>query len=146
MATLNEVLLLTSLSLLGITTGTRDLSASYPFKATLNTEKNGGLYELYWTFDNAEETIFFAVRVQTEGWIGFGLSPNGKMPGSDVVIGWVDGNGVFLHVSNVWGEVLKSDLFAMAQLLDSIRTRVKCLRSNYFFHQLVYFLCNTFSN
>ena len=77
-----------------------DLS-SYPFKATLNPAKNGtGLYELYWNFDNAEETISFAVRAQTTGWVGFGLSPNGQMPNSDVVIGWVtdEGQTVF-HVS-----------------------------------------------
>ena len=76
----------------------QDLS-SYPFKATLNTAENGGLYELYWNFDNDAETISFAVRVQTTGWVGFGLSPNGQMPNSDVVIGWVtdDGETVF-HV------------------------------------------------
>ncbi len=31
------------------------------------------------------------VHVQTHGYIGFGLSPNGNMAGSDVVIGWVTG-------------------------------------------------------
>ena len=75
-----------------------DLS-SYPFKATLNTEENGGLYELYWNFDNDAETISFAVRVQTTGWVGFGLSPNGQMPNSDVVIGWVTDDGeTMFHV------------------------------------------------
>ena len=76
-----------------------DLSANYPFKTTLSTEENGGLYELYWTFDNAAETISFAVRVQTTGWVGFGLSPNGQMPNSDVVIGWVANGQTFFHVS-----------------------------------------------
>ena len=76
-----------------------DLS-SYPFKATLNTEAEGGLYELYWNFDNDAETISFAVRVQTSGWVGFGLSPNGQMPDSDVVIGWVTADGeTMFHVS-----------------------------------------------
>ena len=78
---------------------TQDLSATYPFKATLNTAENGGLYELYWTFDNAAENISFAVRVQTTGWVGFGISPNGQMPNSDVVIGWVDNGQTFFHVS-----------------------------------------------
>ena len=74
--------------------------SSYPFKATLNTAENGGLYELYWNFDNAKETIYFAVRVQTTGWVGFGLSPNGQMPNSDVVVGWVtDGGETVFHVS-----------------------------------------------
>ena len=40
-----------------------------------------------------EETISFAVHVNTTGWVGFGLSPNGQMPNSDVVIGWVDRSG-----------------------------------------------------
>ena len=74
--------------------------SSYPFKATLNTAENGGLYELYWNFDNEAETISFAVRVQTTGWVGFGLSPNGQMPNSDVVIGWVTDDGeTMFHVS-----------------------------------------------
>ena len=75
-----------------------DLSEDYPFKATLNTAEKGGLYELYWTFDNAAETISFAVRVQTMGWVGFGISPNGQMPNSDVIMGWVDNGQTFLQV------------------------------------------------
>ena len=85
---------------LGFATCAHDLSATYAFNTTLNTEDNGGLYELYWTFDNAAETISFAVRVQTTGWVGFGLSPNGQMPNSDVVIGWVDNGQTFFRVSS----------------------------------------------
>ena len=77
-----------------------DLSETYPFKTTLNNAEEGGLYELYWTFDNVAETISFAVRVQTTGWIGFGISPNGQMPNSDVVVGWVTDDGrTMFHVS-----------------------------------------------
>ena len=76
-----------------------DLSEEYSFKTTLNTEEDGGLYELYWTFDNEAEIISFAVRVQTTGWVGFGISPNGQMPNSDVVIGWVTDDGeTMFHV------------------------------------------------
>ena len=71
----------------------------YFFQAILNTQENGGLYELYWTFDNEAETISFAVRVNATGWVGFGLSPNGQMPDSDVVIGWVpNGGDLVFHV------------------------------------------------
>jgi len=84
--------------LFGLAASGHDLS-SYPFRATLNTEEGGGLYELYWRFDNEAETIDFAVRVQTTGWVGLGLSPNGQMPNSDVVIGWVVNSEAFLHVS-----------------------------------------------
>lgn len=73
------------------------LKDQYNFQAVLDRE---GMYELYWSYDLEEETISFAVRVKTEGWVGFGLSPNGQMPGSDVVIGWVDNQGnAYLHVS-----------------------------------------------
>ena len=84
--------------LFGLAAGDHHL-ADYPFRVTLNTEERGGLYQLFWRFDNEAETIEFAVRVQTTGWVGFGLSPNGQMPNSDVVIGWVENSEAFLHVS-----------------------------------------------
>lgn len=41
------------------------------------------------------------VHVEALGYVGFGLSPNGGMAGSDVVIGWVYDNGTaVLHV--IW--------------------------------------------
>ena len=73
-----------------------DLAGEYAFTVTLHER-----YELFWNYDLDSDTISFAVRVRTEGWVGFGLSPNGQMPGSDVVIGWVDEEGkVFFHVSD----------------------------------------------
>ena len=66
----------------------QDLRSTYQFNARLHED-----YTLYWSFDNDAQNISFAVRVRTTGWIGFGLSPNGQMPQSDVVIGWVDGSG-----------------------------------------------------
>ena len=78
------------------TLGVHDLSATYRFSATLDPN---GQYELYWNYNLTEQTISFAVRVQTTGWVGFGLSPNGQMPCSDIVIGWVNNNrGVQFHV------------------------------------------------
>ncbi|CAH1243297.1 MOXD1 [Branchiostoma lanceolatum] len=44
-------------------------------------------FHLFWKFD--DEKIEFEAHVQTTGWFGMGLSPNGGMPGSDIVIGWV---------------------------------------------------------
>ena len=69
--------------------------SSYEFNATLMQDR----YWLYWSFDKTTENIFFAVKARTNGWIGFGLSPNGQMPGSDVIIGWIDGNTPYFHVS-----------------------------------------------
>ncbi|XP_070572376.1 DBH-like monooxygenase protein 1 homolog [Ptychodera flava] len=48
-------------------------------------------YHMYWKFD--DEKITFEVHVRTTGWVGFGFSPNGGMPGSDMVVGWVLDNG-----------------------------------------------------
>ena len=72
-----------------------NLEDDYRFSAILDDG-----YTLHWNFDLEQQTIAFAVNVSTEGWVGFGLSPNGQMPQSDVVIGWVDidGNTQF-HVS-----------------------------------------------
>ena len=61
------------------------------FHVSLDEESN---YLLDWSYDISQKTMQFTVRVKTTGWIGFGLSPyTGKMPGSDIVIGWVDENG-----------------------------------------------------
>ena len=70
-----------------------DLSSRYRFQRVLDSE---GRYVLHWSFDlDAGDTgmISFAVNVSTTGWVGFGLSPNGQMPLSDVVIGWVNDQG-----------------------------------------------------
>ena len=78
-----------------------DLQAKYPFSQVL-FDQSGQYYELHWNFSKSTESIYFAVNVSTTGWVGLGLSPNGQMPGSDVVIGWVDGSGeAYLAVSGV---------------------------------------------
>ncbi|XP_056620622.1 DBH-like monooxygenase protein 1 homolog [Triplophysa dalaica] len=46
-----------------------------------------GRYNIKWGFD--ESTITFEAEVATKGYIGFGLSPNGAMASSDIVIGGV---------------------------------------------------------
>ena len=88
--------LLVAVSLLPLALG------SLPFSSTLTTDPATGqaLYQLYWTFDATQKTITFNVVVRTTGWVGFGLSPDGGMVGSDVVIGWIasDGSSHF-HVS-----------------------------------------------
>ncbi len=90
--------------------GAHDLSQDYRFFAKLDQD---GMYELFWSFDLDAETISFAVRVKTTGWVGFGLSPNGQMPGSDVVIGWVDSEGEkFFHVSTCIVHAINVGIFA----------------------------------
>ena len=76
--------------------GHYDLSQEYHFSSALA----GDDYLLYWTVNLPFQEIRFAVNVSTIGWVGFGLSPNGQMPGSDVVIGWVDNSSkVIFNVS-----------------------------------------------
>ena len=71
----------------------------YSFHRKLNEQ-----YELHWKFNLQTETIQFAVKVQTQGWVGFGISTNGRMSGSDVIIGWVDNTAGTSHfnVSYAW--------------------------------------------
>ena len=77
--------------------GHADLS-KYPFSRVLYDDE-GQYYGLHWNFNIAAKTIHFAVNVSTSGWVGFGVSPTGQMPGSDVVIGWIAENGnIYFHV------------------------------------------------
>ncbi|KAJ9593581.1 hypothetical protein L9F63_014869, partial [Diploptera punctata] len=51
-------------------------------------------YSVFWT--PGDQDITFEVQVRTLGYIGFGFSSDGKMPGADMVIGWIrDGNVFF---------------------------------------------------
>lgn len=85
--------------LVDVSSGTRNLSNEYRFTADLAD----GDYVLHWNVDMQKEELTFAVNVSTNGWVGFGISPNGQMPGSDVVIAWVDSNGqVMFQVRNCY--------------------------------------------
>ncbi|CAH1233411.1 Hypp733 [Branchiostoma lanceolatum] len=53
-----------------------------------------GKFHLFWKFD--DEKIEFEAQVQTTGWVGLGLSPNGGMPGSDIAIGCVKDGTAYL--------------------------------------------------
>lgn len=52
-------------------------------------------HDNYWLFWKTNGThITFETHVKTKGYVGFGLSTNGKMFPSDVVVGWVDNQGL----------------------------------------------------
>ena len=97
--TRSSVVFLVVATLIATETNSLELRAKYPFNNVLFNDQ-GQLYEVYWNFSIAAGTIAFAVNVSTTGWVGFGVSPNGQMPGSDVVMGWIatDGSSYF-HVS-----------------------------------------------
>ena len=46
---------------------------------------------LFWNYTNTE--IIFKTVVKTNGWIGFGLSPNGDMAYSDLIVAYINRNG-----------------------------------------------------
>ena len=88
--------LLYLLALLSVVLG--NFSSRYAFNRTLY-DRGGDTYVLHWNFSIAERTIAFGVNVSTTGWVGFGVSPNGGMLNSDVVIGWVRNGRAYFHVS-----------------------------------------------
>ncbi|XP_074541558.1 DBH-like monooxygenase protein 2 homolog [Halichoeres trimaculatus] len=50
---------------------------------------------LEWGFDSQKEYIMFRLTVNTTGWVGFGLSPNGGMAGADIVMGGLGPSGSY---------------------------------------------------
>lgn len=62
----------------------------YTHHAVMDPESK---YHLYWRVDHDREKITFWLEVQTKGWIGLGISPNGGMSGADIALGWVSEDG-----------------------------------------------------
>lgn len=54
-------------------------------------------YRVLWNVVGQE--ITFEVQVRTLGYVGLGFSYDGKLPGSDVAIGWVSQGQVHFQVS-----------------------------------------------
>ena len=76
--------------------------ASYENSKTLVS----GQYELYWTYKPGSSALEMAVRVKTLGWFGLGVSADGQMSNSDLVIGWVTAGGTaMLRVSTHYSPV-----------------------------------------
>ena len=92
------------LALLPLVLGAHGLSNSYTFSTTLY-DQDGDTYVLHWNFSPVERTIAFAVNVSTTGWVGFGISPNGGMVNSDIVMGWVSNGRAYFHVSLCYSEL-----------------------------------------
>ena len=92
-------IMLSVASLMTTTARANHLKVKYPFRADLLSDASRGYYTLHWTFSEEEKTIYFAVNVSTNGWVGFGLSPKGGMVNSDVVIGWISNGVPFFQVS-----------------------------------------------
>jgi hypothetical protein len=61
-------------------------------------EDNPSQYKIFWKILNNTNEILIEAHCQTTGWMGLGFSPNGGMANADIVIGWVDGNSLYLKV------------------------------------------------
>lgn len=89
-----SALLMPLVLLLGQTSGAQ-VDPTLPFSEYLDSNAN---VLLRWGFDVVKDTITFEVTVNTTGWVGFGLSPNGGMAGSDIFIGGVSADGMYFTV------------------------------------------------
>jgi hypothetical protein len=78
------------------TSGIPTPSQAYPHVVELD---KGGMFFLFWEFD--EERITFEVHVRTHGWVGLGFTNNGRMEGSDVVVGWIKDGVTYFKVSQI---------------------------------------------
>lgn len=68
-----------------------------PFMVYLDPDN---LVSLNWGFDSLQRIITFKLAINTTGWVSIGLSPNGGMKGSDIVIGGFGPSGSYLKVSH----------------------------------------------
>jgi hypothetical protein len=60
--------------------------------------------DLYWTHNEAENTVDFTVDVRASGWVGLGLSKSGGMGGADMIMGWITEEGD-VHMQDRHSEV-----------------------------------------
>ena len=104
---------------------TADPEPASPTKPT-PTEQFGNVWQLdshgnYWLFWKTNAThITFETHVKTRGYVGFGLSSNGKMFPSDVVVGWVDNNGMTHFKVCMLYFVCNFDIFPLISPSDNI--------------------------
>lgn len=70
-------------------------SADLTWDNRLQLDEN---YLLQWTVK--EPDIVFEMQVRAHGYIGFGLSRDGTIYGSDIFISWIDDGHMFFYVSS----------------------------------------------
>ncbi len=56
---------------------------------------DNGIYRFYWNFTSTD--LVGEIHVKTNGWVAFGLSPNGGMDKSDVIVAWINDNTGEVH-------------------------------------------------
>lgn len=94
-----------------------------------NSYQLRGGFEVLWTVDRTSQpgsfhpddsitVAFISTRGPNQGWIGAGWSPNGEMKGSDVVIGWRDGENMHLGDYFLEAQVAATNFEANKQDLE----------------------------
>eukprot|EP01084_Bolivina_argentea_P213885 363148_1 len=56
-----------------------------------------GKYRLYYTPLDNDQQIEIGIEVESIGWIALGISENGQMLNSDIILGWIDDNITYLQ-------------------------------------------------
>jgi len=69
------------------------VSSAPTHSAFLDSAEN---YLVEWSFNHNE--IIFELTVNTTGWFGLGFSPNGGMPGSDIITAWIKDGQTYIQV------------------------------------------------
>lgn len=68
-----------------------DISYSTEFYDYFKVLVEPDLSILFWSKNQTH--ILFEIHIRFNGWIVFGLSPNGSLDGSDVIIAWLNDTG-----------------------------------------------------
>jgi hypothetical protein len=98
-----------------------------------HTESLPGGFVLMWSVNKIsppgsfgpDDTLSVAVvstAQDKQGWIGFGFSPNGEMKGTDVVLGWADGENT--HIGDYFLTAQISNKNKMADKQNLVNQRV----------------------
>ncbi|KAM9779549.1 DBH-like monooxygenase protein 2 homolog isoform 2-T3 [Syngnathus typhle] len=69
--------------------------ASDPDLPFMDYLDNDHLVCIKWGFDDEQGNITIKFIVNTTGWVGFGLSPNGDMRGADLIMGGLGPGGIY---------------------------------------------------
>ena len=69
-------------------------------------------YEIYWNADQDGCMLEIGLAVQTDGWVGFGISENGVgMKDADIVLGWITSDGQFILTNRIGAGFKRPELF-----------------------------------
>ncbi|XP_044233435.1 DBH-like monooxygenase protein 2 homolog [Thunnus albacares] len=102
---------------------TNEVGASDPGLPFMEYLDNDHLVCLKWGFDKLQGNITFKLVVNTTGWVGFGLSPNGGMKGSDIVMGGLGPSGPYFTDRYATGDSMpvvdKEQSYTLLSLTES---------------------------